>query len=152
MWTDPACFKNAGLHAEYTRIEPFVYTHDIPTNVYENYNTGLGSDLQPNSDRILLQWDQWFSLSLRGGAGFSSTRHGRGDRRTPHTAEDGNTKNFLAGVVERKERISVRLEYEPVRDLVLRCEAANVRTRNRGLAPGSAASWVELLVKALWNW
>ena len=152
VWMDPAGLRNAGLRAEYTRIEPFVYTHYLSSNAYENYNIGLGSDLQPNSDRILLQWDQWFSLSLRGGAGFSAVRHGLGDRRTPHTAEDGETKHFLGGTVESTERIGIRLEYEPVRDLVFRCEAANVRTRNRGLAAGADASRAEILVKASWNW
>jgi hypothetical protein len=152
LWTDPAGLRNAGLRAEYTRIEPFVYTHHIPSNVYENYNIGLGSDLQPNSDRLFLRWEQWLSLSLRGGAGFSSTRHGRGDRRTPHTAEDGNTKHFLAGILERTERISILLEYEPVRDLVFRCEAADVRVRNRGLMAGSDPSWAEVLLKVTGNW
>jgi hypothetical protein len=152
VWADPVRIRNANLRAEYTRIEPFVYTHYIPSDVYENYNIGLGSDLQPNSDRLFLQWDQWISLSLRGGACFSSTRHGRGDRRTAHTPEDGETKHFLGGTVETSDRIGIRLEYEPVRDLLFRCEAANIRVRNRGLAAGIESSWTELIIKASWNW
>ncbi len=152
VWTNPAGMENAGLRAEYTRIEPFVYTHRFAGNLYENYGTALGSDLQPNSDRLLLQWEQWISLSLRAGMQFHSIRHGRGDRKTAHTDEDGESKHFLGGTVETTDRIGIRVEVEPVRDLVFRCEAANVRIRNRGIMESAEASWTEVIVKASWNW
>ena len=152
LWTDPAGIRNSGLRVQYTRVEPFVYTHRFAENLYEHYGAALGSDLQPNSDRVLLQWDQWISLSLRAGADLSLTRHGRGDRQTPHTEQDGETKHFLEGLVENADRIGVRVECEPARDLVFRCEAGRVRIRNRGLMDGAEASWNEILVKASWNW
>jgi len=152
FWADPGRIRNSGLRAEVTRVEPFVYTHRFAENLYENYGAALGSDLQPNSDRILLQWDQWISLSLRAGADFSFTRHGRGDRKTPHTDEDGEKKNFLGGTVETARRFGIKAEFEPARDLVFRIEAANVRVRNRDLEAGVETSWTEVLVKAAWNW
>jgi hypothetical protein len=152
LWADPARIEDSGLRAEYTRVEPFVYTHRFAENLYEHYNTGLGSDLQPNSDRLLLEWEQWISLSLRAGFQFQSIRHGLGDRKTAHTDEDGESKHFLGGTVETARRFGIRVDVEPVRDLAFRLEAANVRVRNRELVAGAEASWNEVLVKAAWNW
>jgi hypothetical protein len=152
LWTDPAGVRDSQLRLEYTRIDPFVYTHRIPSNVYENYDAGLGSDLQPNSDRLRLRWEHWFGLRLRGGASGRVERHGNGDRRTSHTEADGDIKRFLNGTVERRAAASVHLEAEPVRDLVFRLEAGCVRVRNRGLALGTDASWNELVLEAAWNW
>jgi hypothetical protein len=152
LWANPGRIRNSGLRAEYTRVEPFVYTHRLAENLYENYNVALGSDLQPNSDRLTLQWEQWISLSLRAGMQFQSIRHGRGDRKTAHAEEDGEIKHFLAGALEKTDRIGIRVECEPVRDLVFRIEAADCRVRNQGLEAGKNVSWAEVLVKAAWNW
>ena len=152
LWIDPLRISNSALRLEYSRIDPFVYTHDKPENVFEHYNVGLGSDLQPNSDRILFRWDQWFSLTWRGSVEYSTTRHGQGDRRMPHQIEDGSEKHFLCGVVEHGHRLGISAEYEPFRDLVLRCQAAGVRMKNWQLNKGSNPRWFELIVSADWNW
>lgn len=152
LWTDPAGIRDGQLRIDYARVDPFVYTHRIPSNVYEHFAAGLGSDLQPNSDRLGLRWEHWFGLRLRGGVSCRIERHGRGDRRVSHTDEDGDVKRFLAGTVERRTAASIHLESEPVRDLVFRIEAGRVGVRNRGLAEGFDASWNELLLRAAWNW
>ncbi len=152
LWTNPAVVRDSQIRLEYTRIDPFVYTHRFPSNVFENYDSGLGSDLQPNSDRLRLRWEHWFGLRLRGGVSGRIERHGQGDRRTSHTEEDGEVKRFLKGTVERKAAASVHMELEPVRDMVFRIEAGRVGVRNRGLAEGSDASWDEWILQAAWNW
>lgn len=152
LWTDPAGIRDGQLRIEYTRVDPFVYTHRISSNVFENYDSGLGSDLHPNSDRLRLRWNHWLGLRLRGGVTGRIERHGSGDRRTSHTEEDGDVKRFLRGTVERRATASVHMELEPVRDLVFRIEAGRVGVQNRGLAEGSDASWNELILQAVWNW
>jgi hypothetical protein len=37
---------------DYTRLEPFVYSHFFPVNRFTHWTSSLGSDLQPNSDRL----------------------------------------------------------------------------------------------------
>jgi hypothetical protein len=152
LWTNPAGMRDSQLRIEYTRIDPFVYTHRIPSNVYENYDAGLGSDLQPNSDRLRLRWERWFGLRLRSGASGRVERHGNGDRRTSHAEADGDVKRFLGGTVERRSAASVYIELEPLRDMVLRFEAGRICVRNRGLARGADASWNELALQAALNW
>jgi hypothetical protein len=152
FWTDPAGLPNSGLRCEYTRIEPFVYTHKDSVNTFEHFNSGLGSDLSPNSDRWSLAWEQWMALSWRAGAEGSITRHGEGDRRTAHTLADGDRKRFLCGVVETIRRIGVHGEWEPSRDLIFRCDAGRVWSRNWSRISGSNLSWNEFRLRASWNW
>ncbi|MDP8228967.1 MAG: capsule assembly Wzi family protein [Candidatus Electryoneaceae bacterium] len=40
---------------EYTRLEPFVYSHFFPVNRYSTWTSSLGSELSPNSDRLRLR-------------------------------------------------------------------------------------------------
>ena len=41
-----------GARLDYTRLEPYVYSHFYPVNRFSHWTTCLGSDLKPNSDRL----------------------------------------------------------------------------------------------------
>ena len=62
--------KQSGLIAEYSRIEPWVYTHKVPgTAQTANINYPLGNQLGPNSQAIILkgylrQQERWY-VSLK---------------------------------------------------------------------------------------
>ena len=52
----PGLFKGAGLIAEYSRVEPWVYTHyDSLTSQASNGGDPLGNQFGPNSQSIILQ-------------------------------------------------------------------------------------------------
>jgi hypothetical protein len=63
MWTDAFSLPNLTLTAEYTRINPFVYSHRSVANGYTHLDLPLGPLLQPNSDEWLLGFD--FDLTYR---------------------------------------------------------------------------------------
>ncbi|MDP2791932.1 MAG: hypothetical protein Q8O15_09290, partial [Rectinemataceae bacterium] len=75
----------AVLTAQYTKIEPFVYTHpptwnsdtrlQVNTN-YTNDGENLGYHLKPNSDELLLKLDTRLAPDLRGAFQYSFIRHG----------------------------------------------------------------------------
>jgi len=75
----------AVLTAQYTKIEPFVYTHPptwnsdtrlrVNTN-YTNDGENLGYHLKPNSDEFLLKLDTRLAPDLRGAFQYSFIRHG----------------------------------------------------------------------------
>ncbi|MDA0336555.1 MAG: hypothetical protein O2782_15445 [bacterium] len=51
LWTDPFSVPDVDLHADYVRIEPWIYTHKIPINTLRHFDAPLGHALGPNSDR-----------------------------------------------------------------------------------------------------
>ena len=151
-WVNPLTLRDTGLRWEYTRIEPYVYTHHDSVNVYEHYNFGLGHFLEPNSDGLFLQIEHHFSLVLATALNFSSIRHGRGNRHTPHRKEEGTKKHFLAGVVEHKKRLSASIKWEIVRDVRFQTEIARVWLKDWKNIYGNNRSWNELLFSLKMDW
>lgn len=49
---EPANIRNLSLILEYTKIRPFVYTHENPKNTYTSYTEILGNSIGPNADQI----------------------------------------------------------------------------------------------------
>jgi len=75
----------ASLTAQYTKIEPFVYTHpptwnsDTRVRINSNYtNDGenLGYHLKPNSDELLFKLDTRLAADWRADVQYSFVRHG----------------------------------------------------------------------------
>lgn len=55
LWTDAFWIPNLTAALEYTRLNPFVYTHGTNKSEYTNWTLPLGHDLPPNSDEIALK-------------------------------------------------------------------------------------------------
>jgi hypothetical protein len=74
-WTDAFSLPNLTLTAEYTRINPFVYSHRSVANAYTHLDLPLGPLLQPNSDEWLLGFDLdlTYRLSVSGQIRFQRT-------------------------------------------------------------------------------
>jgi len=89
--------------AQYTKIEPFVYTHpptwnsdtrlQVNTN-YTNDGENLGYHLKPNSDELLFRLDARLGSGWRGSMEYSFIRHGDDPR------EYGATNHYIYGDVE----------------------------------------------------
>ena len=100
----PGRMDDFDLNLEYSRLDPFVYTHFYEINVYKNWNSSLGYFLPPNSDRwyLGLEWRPLYTLSAEISAEF--IRHGDntaeinagGDLDFP-PEYDQRTAQFLAG-------------------------------------------------------
>jgi len=61
---------------EYARLDPFVYSHRSMNASYSTFNASVGYDMQPNSDRVALQWRTWFTPRTSIRIDFDYTRHG----------------------------------------------------------------------------
>ena len=127
---DAAGVRDVDLHVEYTRIEPFVYTHRLVGNAYTSGEFGLGHRIGPNSDEWLARAVFRPAASFRGSAGFRYGRHGAnivqdgvvvfnagGDILAGHRDTDGDTAEFLAGVRTDTRSLELRMWYEPLTDL-----------------------------------
>ncbi|MFZ4589560.1 MAG: capsule assembly Wzi family protein [Ignavibacteria bacterium] len=55
MWTDAFTIPNLTASLEYTKLDPFVYTHRTNKSQYTNWTLPLGHHLSPNSDEIAVK-------------------------------------------------------------------------------------------------
>ncbi len=126
--------------AEYTRIEPFVYTHRFLLdgsfyNAYQHNGFGLGHPLGPNADQVEVGLRAWGPGRTRGELRVRYARRGEnvvdpatgevvrnvggdiGDGRQPPF--DDFSKVFLAGERFEGPGLTLALTWEPVRDIAL---------------------------------
>jgi hypothetical protein len=121
---------------EYTRIEPFVYTHRFLLegsfyNAYQHNGFGLGHPIGPNADQLEAGLRFWLPARVRGTAKARYVR--RGENYTdPETGElvnvggdvndgrqppfDDFSKVFLAGERFAGPGATLGLSWEPIRD------------------------------------
>jgi hypothetical protein len=132
QWTDAFAVPNLSLTTEYTRINPFVYSHRSIANSYSHLDLPLGPLLQPNSDELLfgLDFDLTYHLSVGGQIRFQRTGENildsygfvinnagsdvlRGDG-------DGLHANvFLEGRRVNTTLLSLMLEWQPIKQYFL---------------------------------
>ena len=134
---DPFILKDVDFICEYGRLDPFVYTHIYPVNTYKNWNSCLGYDLPPNSDRLklLFRWNPLYSLT--GSFSASFIRHGGnvttgdtvtfnagGDIDTPYDL--GQTEAaFLDGEKMNSTIFETSVRWEPLENYFLEGKFAN---------------------------
>jgi hypothetical protein len=76
QWTDAFAVPNLSLTTEYTRINPFVYSHRSIANSYSHLDIPLGPLLQPNSDEWLFGLDLGLTYRLTVGGQIRFQRTG----------------------------------------------------------------------------
>ena len=128
----------AMLFAEYTRIDPFVYTHRFFRdgayyNSFTHYGFSLGHPIGPNADQLAVGARAWLPGRLH--AALTGRYNRRGE---DYVAADGTlvtvggdvnngrqppfeqrTKRFLGGSLFRGAGARAEVSWEPLRDLAL---------------------------------
>ncbi|MDH7514313.1 MAG: hypothetical protein QHI48_00355 [Bacteroidota bacterium] len=127
-------FTDTRIGMEYTRIEPYVYSHIFRNNDYTMNGVALGLDLPPNSDRIRcsISWKPstkfestvCLSMDRHGANEYDSTgnliRNHGGDVTVKFDFErDNQTARFLEGPKEYKYVVEAGFRYEPIKDIVM---------------------------------
>ncbi len=145
-WIDPFGIQNADVRIEYTRIRPYVYSHENSLS-YKHYDSPLGHRIGPNSDDLYVginyHLSKYAKLTLfsefwRHGANRANKNVG-GEINQPHQFGDDLTVNFLAGTLERRNSYGFNFSYELLEGLYFQAgyefsEAKNViiQKENRG--------------------
>ncbi|MAT39653.1 MAG: hypothetical protein CL946_08615 [Ectothiorhodospiraceae bacterium] len=130
-----AVLPNSLLGIEYTRIEPYTYSHFQLKNIYAHRNYLLSSGQPPNSDQWTVSLQHWFNERLRASGNFSIRRHGQnvydddgnitgnfgGDiYNTFHGNErENDLAPFLDGPRETSQFAEIQIVYEPLRDYTI---------------------------------
>ncbi len=136
-FTDPLGLPNTDLHVEYTRIEPYVYTHWDSINIYTHYDKVIGSWLGPNSDDIYLELCWQVQRDFRATISFEQIRQGVGGVNSISRPEEGEKKEFLKGTNERRQLWGLKLTNQIRRDLFVAMEYTYSDGRNLAQIPGN---------------
>ena len=78
VWTDAFTLPNLNFTAEYTRLNPFVYTHRTNKSQYTNWTLPLGHNLPPNSDEVALRLSYDVTSRLNVNVMYQHQRSGTG--------------------------------------------------------------------------
>ena len=125
---EPFNLKDVDARIEYSRIDPWVYTHKFPINGYNHYGDVLGYYTGPNSDVLFFQVRKRFSRRFHTALTLEKYRHGAnppginigGDPLKGHRDGDPTKARFLEGDVEKASSAGIDLSYELLWQLFLR--------------------------------
>lgn len=108
-WAEPMGVPGVDIRAEYARMEPYTYAHNLDINAYTHFDAVLGHPLGPNADRVFLHLQWWLSEHVRLSSAIRHTREGDnytangelvnvgGDASQGRRPTDSPTRSFLAG-------------------------------------------------------
>jgi len=122
-----AGIQNAMVHADYVRIQPYVYTHRFPINSYEHGGFPIGNPVGPNSDSWNIRWNQLLSGRTNIELYYQRIRKGHnvtdeagnllrnvgGDIAQGFRPDDATEVYFLDGNLEKTSIFGFILNYEP---------------------------------------
>ncbi len=132
MWYAPFSINDLSLVFEYTKIRPYVYSHDNYKNSYTAYGQLLGHPIGPNSDEILWKANYNYNEWIRFGVEYKYIRSGEniydsqgnlsfnagGNPFQPYRYDiDPKKIEFLDGERINQNILTVSVKLEPVREL-----------------------------------
>jgi hypothetical protein len=132
-YIEPLGLENSDVVLEYTRIDPYVYSHHIPENSYANDQFLLGNHIGPNSDDVFARFSYRFSRKFKASLEVEQTRHGGnitdatgnllrnvgGNALYGHRSVDAEDVTFLDGVLTKTYFLRVASVYEIFNELFL---------------------------------
>ncbi|MFN0157988.1 MAG: capsule assembly Wzi family protein [Bacteroidota bacterium] len=134
MLADPLGIDNTSFMMEYTRVEPFVFSHNRSRdNDFGSLGQPLGPWIGPNADSWFFRADYFpernlafsvrVSLSRQGENVFDSTGtliyNAGGNILLPHRDQDPLTKSFLSGTLIKSRRVEFIGLFELINQLWL---------------------------------
>lgn len=155
--TNPFSLPRSDWRAEYVRIEPYVYSHTFPINVYENYGTILGHPAGPNADLLYAEWLFWgdrhwqllFSAERYRHGANPAGRNVGGEVDRPFHVNDNQIVYFLDGIRERRTTLRLEARYELLRNLKLQLALQRVNFKNAPASSGRREVGTYVLFLAL---
>ncbi len=150
--SQPFLIKDLDISAEYTRLDPFVYSHKSNKSHFTHWNYSLGHSLPPNSDEIACKIDYNFSARLRSNIKFRYQRSGEGitydglgniqkNFGSDIWNSDGiylKKVKFLEGNRVNRQIIAMNLIWEPVRQFFVDLNYSGIFTDFIGSGKTSA--------------
>ena len=130
IWTDAFYVPNLTAALEYSRLNPFIYTHRTNKAQYSHWTLPLGLQLAPNSDEIALKFNYDITHRLNFQLKYQHQRHGEGFIFNGDTLKTnyGGTLNrgdgdiiidntFLQGNRIDRDMVTARILWQPIRQI-----------------------------------
>jgi hypothetical protein len=122
-----------GIKFQYTKIDPYVYSHRLIRNNFTNYGYSLSSFSEPNSELFLSEINYRFNNRLEFTLSYNFKIHGAnplntdgsveknvgGDINLGHRTIDSEKADFLDGYLEYSRIYMLRMIYEPFNEYFL---------------------------------
>jgi hypothetical protein len=146
--TDPVGIANSTFAVEYTRVEPFTFSHGRSRDDdYGSLGTILSHHIGPNADSWFFRLDYLFSHKLSASVHCEIVRKGKnvydslgnliqnvgGDFLQPHRESDPEQKDFLGGDFVRTLYAQVYLTYEIVNQVFVDAHYQYIRESHERL-------------------
>lgn len=104
---------------EYSRIEPYVYTHKFHINRYNNSDYYLGSEYGPDSESFFFELMYYLNYDLSAKVNYRIASVGEPiEGKEDEPDYDNDVKHFLHGNVEKHKYYSIDLKYRYNRNLL----------------------------------
>lgn len=134
--------KNLALTTEYTRVNPIVYKHRIPSTTFETNKFNLGYYLRDNSEEIYfaLDFKPFRGLLFKGE--FISARHGNEYAYTTGSGVD--LLPFMESVTWKNTSISFTARWEFIHDSWLYISATQSNIRGHDVDGKTAQEYLDL--------
>lgn len=147
---------------EYTRVQPYVYTHRFYKNNYTSLNYSLIDPVEPNSDILSAKVNYNYSSRINFKLQYSYKRHGRniydaegnlifnagGDILQGHRDQDSDKINFMDGIKETTNTISLSASVEPYKNYFILFDVAYSKTTEKGITiRKNIASQLKLMLR-----
>ncbi len=123
---------NLDLNVEYTRLNPWVYTHEYDATDYTSNGYPLGHWLGQNADLIFVSMNYRWTNEICSRLFFQKIRKGPLGSEALHYSSPWDQK-FLEGDVYSQEIISFESKWELIRNLFAVCTISS--TTGRGITP-----------------
>lgn len=104
---------NLTISFEYTRLNPFIYTHRTNKSQYTHWTLPLGHNLQPNSDEIAIRINYDITHRLNFQLLYLHQRHGEG------LVFDGDTLKINYGGTLNRGDADISIDNKFYREIVL---------------------------------
>jgi len=160
LWYQPFNLNDLSLTFEYTRIRPYVYTHNEYMNTFTGFGTILGHRIGPNSDEILSRINYNMSSRIRFNLEYRHTRSGKnilsstglliknvgGDVFQPYRYNvDDTHPSFLDGVRFDYDYITAGVHIEPWREIFF--DLNYTFTQEKNITAGTKSNLSYLVLK-----
>jgi hypothetical protein len=160
MIANPLGLDNTDLTLEYSRVEPWTYTHKgtlqdppIPT-AYKHFDEPLGHWIGPNADDLFAQMGWQINRKMRGTLSYNRIRHGEVGGNIYDAPEDyTREKKFLEGIVEKRRAIRLGFEYKTFNrtDIGVYYNLVNIKNKQKERAKLPESSPSKLDWESGWN-
>lgn len=146
--------------SEYTRIDPFLYSHPVDTDAHADKGIGLGSQIGPNADRLEFGIKKWGIGRTYLSLAYSYDRQGldiyneEGERifLAGASVNDGRdlpierSNLFLDGDLHRWHRVEVNAQWEIMRAWTLKAHLEHRSVIEGNQMQDRTIGWVDFIV------